>query len=94
MGISGTIAAVAAVASASASIYSAVKSKPKAPTFDSLGAPNPADAQIKADAASAQAAGAQRKKTSAAKGFSSTILTSPQGASLQPVTGRATLLGS
>ncbi|MDB4893135.1 MAG: hypothetical protein JWL61_4990 [Gemmatimonadetes bacterium] len=99
MGVSGTIMAVAAVASAGASIYNSIANKPKpAPTFESLQPPNPADAQIKADAASVKAADAQRKKTAGAKGFQSTILTSPQGtpqsASLQPVTGRSTLLGS
>lgn len=95
MGVTGTIAAIAAVTSAGASVYSAVTNKPKpAPTFEELKPPNPADTQIKADAQAAQAATAQKRKTSAAKGFQSTVLTSPQGASLQPVTGRQTLLGS
>lgn len=95
MGITGTIMAATAVVSAGASVYNAVQNgKQKAPTFDSLAPPNPADAQIKADAASTKAAALQKKKTAGAQGFKSTILTSPHGADLQPVTGAKTLLGS
>lgn len=65
----------------------------KSPTLADLNPPNPANEQMKADVAAVNAGVAQRKKTSAAKGYGSTILTGPQGVTQPTPPATKSLLG-
>jgi hypothetical protein len=86
-----TIAAIAGIASAAASIGgSLTHKKPKGPQLPPAPDPN-ADALAAAQAATA--AGAKRKQGTGSSGRAGTILTGPDGASDAAPVERKTLLG-
>ncbi len=69
------------------------QSQQKSPTLADLNPPNPAHEQMQADVAAVNAGVAQKKKAGSAKGFSSTILTGPQGVQNNQPSAIKTLLG-
>ena len=89
----GVTASIASAAVTGYSVYQQSKQRASAPTLASLNPPSVASDQMKADAAALNAGAQQRKKTAAAKGLGSTILTGAQGLTNLSTPPGKTLLG-